>query len=552
MLVFGDHSRTRDPRIVIDELRTMLAAPVPPGLARHEALVRIFIEASELAQGLADASFARLGRDARAPVTDTAMELLVELARAIAASWPHGHATHHASVERLAACALPESIRMRRAEGYAFYAVYPEAYVAAAVGSDARHAIGIRSIGAGLAAIVTAVTGAKLPVTVRPHGDPHRRQVAVDPALLTEWGDGGTIAICDEGPGISGSSFGAVADLLEDHGVARARLECFPSHHGDLGPAASERHRRRWGQVRRRVIEADALLLPTGILARWIEALVGPLSSPLEDLSAGAWRNLKYAHEADWPPSIRYQERLKYLARAGGTAWLARFVGLGRDGEHALARARELATAGFTPQVAGLCHGFLVERWYEDACCARPSLEVVGRYLGYRARSFAAPQGAGHAALAAMATHNARLALGEHVELVVPPPGHAVEIDGRMHRWEWLERPDGTTIKADALDHHAGHDLVGCQDIAWDLAGAAIELDLTDDEQRLLAAIVRDVSGRAVDPDLLAFFRPCYLAFQLGRHTLAIGTEPSEAARLRALVDRYAYALRVTVSADRR
>ena len=59
----------------------------------------------------------------------------------------------------------------------------------------------------------------------------------------------------------------------------------------------------------------------------------------------------------------------------------------------------------------------------------------------------------------------------ERLERVVRP----VEIDGRLHAWSYLRR-DGHLLKTDALDHHAGHDLVGCQDIAWDIVGAKIEL----------------------------------------------------------------------------
>ena len=42
-------------------------------------------------------------------------------------------------------------------------------------------------------------------------------------------------------------------------------------------------------------------------------------------------------------------------------------------------------------------------------------------------------------------------------------------------------------MKTDALDHAFGHDLVGCQDIAWDLAGAAVEFDLDTEERETLA-----------------------------------------------------------------
>ena len=53
-----------------------------------------------------------------------------------------------------------------------------------------------------------------------------------------------------------------------------------------------------------------------------------------------------------------------------------------------------------------------------------------------------------------------------------------IRVDGRMHPWEWIVGRDGALVKTDALDHHQAHDLIGCQDAAWDLAGAAIEFDL--------------------------------------------------------------------------
>src|SRR4051794_26733771 len=67
-----------------------------------------------------------------------------------------------------------------------------------------------------------------------------------------------------------------------------------------------------------------------------------------------------------------------------------------------------------------------------------------------------------------------------------------VETDTLLHPWEWLRTPDGGLLKTDALDHHAGHDLIGCQDIAWDIAGAMVELDLSDSEEDRLCRIVED------------------------------------------------------------
>jgi hypothetical protein len=96
-----------------------------------------------------------------------------------------------------------------------------------------------------------------------------------------------------------------------------------------------------------------------------------------------------------------------------------------------------------------------------------------------------------------------------------------IEIDGRLHEWEWLRRGNGELLKSDALDHCAGHDLVGCQDVAWDIAGATAEFELSSAETEDFARRVEREGGGKVDPATLAFFLPCYLAFQLGYWTMA-------------------------------
>lgn len=581
MIVFGDHVRVCDPRKILREVGLEIAdlTARPPGLARHAGLVSAFLEASELAQGLADADAAARGMDGRWRAGQLAMALLAEIARDVAASWTSGF-THAPTVPRslaeLASTNLPVFVHLRRAEGYAFYAVYPEAYLVAARAArlarpGPRRVVGIRSIGTGLAAIVAEAMSAPLPLTVRPLGDPYRREIRLAPEVAEEWtaDPDATIAIVDEGPGLSGSSFGAVADAIEARGVTR--IECFPSHAGELGPFALPRHAERWRRVARHVVDADALLVqaePPHALADWIADLVGNLITPLEDVSAGAWRTRRYRDEQHWPPSVTYQERRKFLARTSSGTWLAKFVGLGRAGLRALARARTLHAARFSPQVAGLCHGFLVERWHDEAPTLNPRayprwrlVDEVGRYLGFRAYSFpASERGASLQRLVEMARHNTQQALGARIASrfdrftsSLQELGGAVrpiEIDGRMHAWEWLVRTDGSLLKTDALDHHAAHDLVGCQDVTWDLAGAEAELGFDSSESKQLASIVAETSGRVPNPDLLALMRPCYLAFQLGRHSLAIDTaETAEAIRLRMVVDRYATLLAAALGA---
>jgi hypothetical protein len=77
-------------------------------------------------------------------------------------------------------------------------------------------------------------------------------------------------------------------------------------------------------------------------------------------------------------------------------------------------------------------------------------------------------------------------------------------IDGRMQHHEWL-RTKYDFVKTDHCDHHADHFFPGPQNVAWDVAGAAIELGI-------------DLPGIA-----LPFYRTAYAAFRLGYVTMAAG-----------------------------
>jgi hypothetical protein len=581
MLVYGDAVRTEDTREKIAGIADALeqVARMRAGVGRHGALVAVFVDAGELAQGIADADFHDRRQDARSPAHDAAMALLMQLAQAIWTSWDSGFASRTApsrhGLGALTAAPLPAFITTRRAEGFAFYALYPECYASAALAWQLRtrpHVIGIRSIGAPLSAMVAAALRAPAPVTIRPTGHSFRREVSLAEELAAQLLAARSVhfAVVDEGPGLSGSSFGAIADYLEDRGVPADRIAFFPSHGGALGPQACERHRSRWGKVARQVMPFEALVLcarrPEHRLEAWVADVLGPTEGPPEDISGGRWRLHQYAREADWPPVHAQHERRKFLLRARGETWLLKFAGLGREGERKLERARILHAAGFGPPVAGYRHGFLIERWLDDArpldrCPLDPDWlgEQVGRYLGFRARAFPTRvrRGASPAELCAMARHNAEEALGPDVarsfdrwtaedlaqlaERVRP-----VETDNRLHAWEWLVRSDGRLLKCDALDHHAGHDLVGCQDIAWDVVGATVELELPASAQARLCAVVERAAGRALDPQLIALLTPCYLAFQLGSWTMAARAAPGpeEAARLWRAAGRYATRLR--------
>ena len=266
---------------------------------------------------------------------------------------------------------------------------------------------------------------------------------------------------------------------------------------------------------------------------------------------------------APWPPSNLQQERRKFLARSNGASWLVKFAGIGEIGARKHRMARHLHDAGFGPEVAGFCHGFLVQRWHEDARSLDQAsldrgrlIDHVGAYLGFRARHCSAPgqEGASLEALRHMAVYNTGQALGDEassaLDRSLPRPDglegavRRVWSDNRMMAWEWLVTREGL-IKADALDHSAAHDLIGPQDIAWDIAGAMIELDLSTREAARLCAIVERKGGHPISLRLLAFLLPCYCAFQLGSHLMAAAAlGGDEEARLRRGADRYGRVLR--------
>jgi hypothetical protein len=151
----------------------------------------------------------------------------------------------------------------------------------------------------------------------------------------------------------------------------------------------------------------------------------------------------------------------------------------------------------------------------------------VSDYLALRA-GLPANGGASLATLVAMTRRNVPELAGwsPMLDRLRPEP---VRTDGRLHAHEWLRLPDGRLLKADALDHHRGHDLIGCQDIAWDEAGAAVELGL---------------ALTSAKPELEAFYRVAYCAFQIGVHGLGKGMSPAaEQPRHEAATARYRLAL---------
>ena len=495
MLVYGDHRERVHPKERLDRIAEKLGqvARMPAGIDRHSALVGALIDAGQLLQGVADAGL---------PGEQPLDVFLHRLAHCVVRSWDSGFCDV-GDLPALPSLDRQEPIELRVPEGFAFYAVYPEAYIDAArrlTLSAPPRVIGIRSIGTTLGAVVAAALDSRPAISVRPFGHPFARQVELPPELLEP---DAHYVIVDEGPGLSGSSFGGVADWLQSQGVPLDRIAFLPSHGKDVGPQASSAHRRRWSEAQR--IAADFGGRLDELARGWAAERIGPNDS-------------------------------------------CRFVGLGAIGERKLGMARALHSAGFMRAPIALVHGFLVERGGDDAEPLAPDEKPVaelGRYIAARAQLFSAKElyGAGTALLSEMCRRNISLALGEGF---ASPDGEELELrvhrtwtDNRLDRRNWLRTSQGRLIKLQAVDQ--GHNLVGCQDPAWDVAGAIAEFDLDGEQADALSRTI-ERCGRRVDRELLAFYRVAYAAFRLGEAMLAQSAEAERyASMLRNLLHQHVF-----------
>jgi hypothetical protein len=292
------------------------------------------------------------------------------------------------------------------------------------------------------------------------------------------------------------------------------------------------------------------VLHSAGGLQDWVAERIGPLDGGLQP----------YQLLPETPRDARFA-RQKFHARSASKSWLVKFAGLGRIGEQKMRDAQALARAGFGAKTCGLSYGYLIQDWLTGtppgtAWYDRGKfITRLGDYLAFRANCLGKPgPGASLDELRHMTIANSSEALGaaaaQEIETRLArleastDRAKRIRTDNRLHAWEWLDTKAGI-LKLDAVDHCCGHDLVGCQDIAWDVAGATAEHDLGDDEIDVLTRSLRR-RGVAVDPELTAALLPCYLAFQLGLWSTATGGQRENA----GMIESYARKLSCVLHQD--
>jgi hypothetical protein len=542
MLVYGHRTVSLNVSAFLRQFDSRLARL--PAAPDHDAVIDLLVDWGEAESAVAD--FFLPERDDEVEELATWRTISDAVAEAACASWEQDAAARaealaraRTPLARLLTTTAAGDVRSKSAEGFSHYGLYPEQYMEAArrFARECRPAavlcVGLRSVGSILAHVVAATLRRHgVPAatrSVRPRGHPFDRRLELTERLRTLLSDVGPrhVAVVDEGPGLSGSSFAAATNLFVAAGVRPERIVMFPSWQPAADNLRSPAARDAWTRHLSVAATFEDVCLVNGRL--FGTTLV------TADLSGGQWRERCFASADEWPAVQPQHERRKYLI--GGGDAIRRFAGLGRRGAAIHDRAATLAGAGFVPDAVALTHGFLEQRWIPATplttatAASRPVLDRFAEYLAFVRWRFATGDADSVDEIHEMATVNASEGVGPWT--TAPIDGLAadarefseprVAVDGRMLPHEWIASGD-RLVKTDALDHHDDDFWPGCRDIAWDVAGASVECELGPDASRYLVAAYERKSGDRTIAERLPFYETAYLAYRLAYTTLAAET----------------------------
>jgi hypothetical protein len=228
---------------------------------------------------------------------------------------------------------LPPTLFISPPEGFAYYALpldFAGSAATLAKPGTSYAVVGIRSIGTTLSAVVTAALKARGAyaerITVRPTGHPYNRVTQLKEEER-RWVEchlslGDKFLIVDEGPGLSGSSFLSLGEVLWQAGVARECVTLLGSREPEVKALRAHDAVSRWSRFAWRRAQGEAFRCMREFLY----------------VGGGIWRAHLLKGQPDWPASWTQMERLKFVSP--DRKWFVKFEGLGRFGkkakEHAL------------------------------------------------------------------------------------------------------------------------------------------------------------------------------------------------------------------------
>ncbi|MFN4140332.1 hypothetical protein [Aestuariivirga sp.] len=497
MLLFAKKCFAAAPGRFARAMTRQVAEIETPGLAQAREWL---VFAGQLEQAVLDDG----GLPDVAGITDAAAALFLD----IRGSKPAGAARESLLASLALAEALPDrSLEIRIPEGFAWYAVYPDAYAQTAERWAASHApgtvlvIGLRSIGTSLSAVVAeALRRSGVPVlrrvTLRPSGHPFHR--AAD--LPSELPAAAAAIVVDEGPGLSGSSMAGVAGALHARGFPAAGLHFFPGHGNGPGEMGDDETIGWWRRVPSWWTPQDEMRIGAQTLAEELR-----LAAPDRATSPG-WR-------------------------FGGFAAVS--AGLETLAARKAARQSRLAAEGLALPCTATAHGWIM---IEDqgTPLSQDDLGAVlteDRLAATIARAALPSEGEEESIASLRRTAVALAGLPQPLRRGLDGGGIAALAQriarrtragpcagaGRMAPEDWSRLADGRVLKRDATGADCDHGWAGRQPVLWDVAGAAAEWEMDRQHLALLLETLATRHGIAAEPLALFFHQAGYCALELAK-----------------------------------
>lgn len=449
------------------------------------------------------------------------------------------------TINKIRVMETPGNIKVNVPEGFVYYGLYPETYIDAADRFYEKYepgnvvCIGIRSIGTQLSALVSAqLINNNCNVhsfTVRLKGHPFSRYLVLSRELENFVRDNNHLwfIIVDEGPGLSGSTIGGTVNKLLILGVDPKKIVIFPSWESDGRNFVSKTAREIWPGFEKFVGEFQHLWIKSGKLETGFNCDI------LKEFSAGLWRKHLLQSEKDYPAVHPHHEKRKYLLKGKGkennTILLAKFAGLGNYGKEIIKRGIVLGKSRFCPEIRGYANGFVIMPFIEGVPMKPENVDeefikFVAEYFALINNEFTAELTATWENMTAMILQNTTEGLGsewvENAQRVIkqfPSSSYqhnVVAIDGHVMSHEWIKTENGFK-KVDSLEHWSDQFFIGCQNIAWDIAGFMIEFELEEKMKRKLVDHYIRLTNDVDIESRLPFYLTAYCAFRIGYITLA-------------------------------
>ena len=544
MIVYGDGHVRLTVSDVAEILHKRLSAPAKP--SPHELRIRCAI-AGQLEQSAIDSS------SNWAPEAEALSMLCGHAfaARVLGVSWPNSNSPEGwdqaarilFTISSRAKSQRP-SYPMKIPEGFAWYAVYPDAYVQAAL-AWARAArtpssvtvIGLRSIGTTLSAVVAAALRlrgfAVNRITVRPKGDPYRRHVGLPPELPIN----AAALVVDEGPGRSGSSIAATGDALVRHGFDRNAIVFLPAHTNGPGGEASASIEQWW---RKTAIHVGVSIRPGK--HHHCDCI---------EMGGGLWMGRAGVSADDVHAAAPMLEAPKFITDNGTCTILWKFSGFtlapNRNAtlsEHTSHKLTRLADLGLVPCPKSCEDGWIGTPWVDGPRLALGRLTALDVLQACDYIRAAADPPLQYAEAEAARERLADLLIANAKELwpsAINSAQRAADTllnetrlhdlssygDGRLAPHEWARMPSGELLKLDAGGHSCDHTAIGPQTILWDVAGLMVEWNV----HSRIACDLLDAFKLSADLEkALACYVAAYAAFRAGVATLCGAQESQQRA----------------------